>query len=103
MKYLSSTLLLGGLLVGCSTTDTVDIKQAEQQWLDCVELCMELASGNEVLLPDSDWFDSLSLEDQKMLPGFWLITMIGSVIKRKRVSLLRLLSRKTIRNCLSAA
>lgn len=70
LKYLNSTLLISGLLVGCSTARTVDINVAEQQWLDRVDHCMELASSNEVSLPKSEWFESLTVEEQKNVAGY---------------------------------
>ncbi|CAM3085602.1 hypothetical protein VITU102760_20065 [Vibrio tubiashii] len=69
LNYRSKVLIAITLLSGCASSQA-SIEQLEKQWLDRIDFCVDLARSNEVPFPDSAWFESLSLEDQKNVAGY---------------------------------
>ncbi|WP_235431315.1 hypothetical protein [Vibrio sp. VPAP30] len=69
LNYRSKVLIAITLLSGCASSQA-SIDQLEKQWLDRIDFCVDLARSNEVPFPKSDWFESLSLEDQKNVAGY---------------------------------
>jgi|GEM_PF-1767051 len=69
LNYRSKVLIAITLLSGCASSQA-SIEQLEKQWLDRIDFCVDLARSNEVPFPDSAWFESLSLEEQKNVAGY---------------------------------
>ncbi|MCG9576075.1 hypothetical protein L1D14_07460 [Vibrio tubiashii] len=69
LKLQSSVLFVAVALVGCSS-NTIDVGQAEREWLKKVDYCMDLAYQNEVVLPESSWLKSLSISEQQTVAGY---------------------------------
>ncbi|NAW58483.1 MULTISPECIES: hypothetical protein [unclassified Vibrio] len=70
MNYRSKVFIaLSLLLSGCASSHA-NIEDLEKQWQERIDYCVELARQNEVPFPDSDWFQSLSVEDRKNVAGY---------------------------------
>ncbi|MGR5095112.1 hypothetical protein ACPV5O_18065 [Vibrio maritimus] len=69
MNYRSKALILLSLLSGCAYSQS-SIDELEERWLDRIDYCVDIARENKVSFPKSDWFLSLSVEDQKNVVGY---------------------------------
>ncbi|MGR5286939.1 hypothetical protein ACP3V5_16610 [Vibrio maritimus] len=69
MNYRSKALITLSLLSGCAYSQS-GIDELEERWLDRIDYCVDIARENKVQFPKSDWFLSLSVEDQKSVIGY---------------------------------
>ncbi len=68
VKQLSNIIILS-VLAGCSST-AINSQQAAVQFDARYDECEDLGIQNVVDLPESQWFDSLSFSDKKIVVGY---------------------------------
>ncbi len=67
MKHLSKWVFISMLITGCSSNP--DSVQALKAWDDKYEECF-ITNQTKRHFPDNPWFNSLSLEDKKIVIGY---------------------------------